>query len=149
MASILIDKLLQTVVNRKASDLHIAVGQPPVLRLDGRMVRLETKVLEPDDTVGLMKSIAPERCQRELQEAGGSDFGFAFGDQARFRVSIFKQKGCVGMVLRQIPNKLLTMEQLGTPPVMVSMITRPRGLILVTGDGSASRRLSGPSTTST
>lgn len=133
MASILIDKLLQTVVNRKASDLHIAVGQPPVLRIDGRMLRLETKVLEPDDTTALMKSIAPERCQRELQEAGGSDFGFAFGDQARFRVSIFKQKGCVGMVLRQIPNKLLTMEQLGTPPVMVSMITRPRGLILVTG----------------
>jgi twitching motility protein PilT len=132
-SSILIDKLLQTVINRKASDLHIAAGQPPVLRLDGRMVRLETKVLEPDDTVALMKSIAPERCQRELQECGGSDFGFAFGEQARFRVSIFKQKGCVGMVLRQIPNKLLSMDQLGTPPALKPLLTRPRGLILVTG----------------
>ena len=133
MASILIDKLLQTVVNRKASDLHIAVGQPPVLRIDGHLHRLETKVLEPDDTVALMKSIAPERCQKELQEVGGSDFGFAFGDQARFRVSIFKQKGYVGMVLRQIPNKLLSFKDLGTPPVLAQLIMRPRGLILVTG----------------
>jgi twitching motility protein PilT len=133
MAAILIDKLLQTVVNRKVSDLHIAVGQPPVIRLDGRLVRLDTKVLEPEDTVALMKSIAPERCQQELQEVGGSDFGFAFGDQSRFRVSIFKQRGNVGMVLRQIPNKLLDFKALGTPPVLQKLIMRPRGLVLVTG----------------
>ncbi len=133
MASLLIDKLLHTVVQRKASDLHIAVGQPPVLRIDGHLVRLETKVLEPEDTTSLMKSIAPERCQRELQEVGGADFGFAFGEMSRFRVSIFKQKGCVGMVLRQIPNKLLTFDDLGTPPVLKTLIMRPRGLILVTG----------------
>lgn len=131
--AILIDKLLQTVVNRNASDLHIAVGQPPVVRLHGRMVKLETKVLEPEDTVSLMKSISPERCQQELQEVGTSDYGFAFGDQARFRVSIFKQRGNVGMVLRQIPNKLLSMDQLGTPPIMKEIIMRPRGLCLVTG----------------
>ncbi len=64
--------------------------------------------------MALMKSITPDRCQQELQEVGGTDFGFAFGDLARFRVSIFKQRGNMAMVLRQIPNKLLTMEQLGT-----------------------------------
>jgi twitching motility protein PilT len=133
MATILIDKLLQTQVNRDASDLHISVGQPPVLRIDGRLVRLDTKTLEPDDTVALMKSISPERCQQELQEVGGSDFGFAFGDQARFRVSIFKQKGHVGMVLRLIPIHMMTFEDLGTPPVLKELIMRPRGLILVTG----------------
>lgn len=133
MGNILIDKLLQTVVNRKASDLHIAVGQPPVLRLDGRLKRLETKVLTPEDTVALMKAIAPERSQRELQEVGGADFGFAFGTAARFRVSIFKQRGNVGMVLRQIPNRLMSCEELGTPKVLTELITRPRGLILVTG----------------
>lgn len=133
MGTLLIDKLLQTVVNQGASDLHISVGQPPVVRLHGRMRKLETKVLTPDDTVGLMKSIAPERCQQELQEVGGADFGFAFGGAARFRVSIFKQRGNVGMVLRQIPNKFLTMEQLGLPPVCKELITRPRGLFLVTG----------------
>jgi twitching motility protein PilT len=133
MGTILIDKLLHTVVKRKASDLHIAVGQPPVLRLDGIMKRLETKVLEPEDTVALMKSIAPERSQKELQEKGGADFGFAFGDAARFRVSIFKQKGCVGMVLRQIPNKMLNFTELGTPPALKDLCFRPRGLVLVTG----------------
>ena len=133
MGTILIDKLLQVVVNRKASDLHIAVGQPPVLRLDGHLVRLETKVLEAEDTVALMKSITPERCQQELQEVGGADFGFAFGDMARFRVSIFKQKGNVGMVLRQIPTKLMDFSELGTPPVLKDLCMRPRGLILVTG----------------
>lgn len=133
MGTLLIDKLLQTVVNQGASDLHISVGQPPVVRLHGRMRKLETKVLTPDDTVGLMKSISPERCQQELQEVGGADFGFAFGSAARFRVSIFKQRGNVGMVLRQIPNKFLSMDQLGVPPVCKELITRPRGLFLVTG----------------
>ncbi|MCA9248921.1 MAG: type IV pilus twitching motility protein PilT, partial [Planctomycetales bacterium] len=87
----------------------------------------------PEDTLGLMKSIAPDRCQQQFQETGGADFGFAFGDQARFRVSIFRQKGNVGMVLRQIPVKMLTMEQLGLPEVFKRMILRPRGLVLVTG----------------
>src|SRR3990170_1934607 len=121
MASILIDRLLQTVVSRKASDLHITVGQPPVLRIDGRLSRLETKSLEPEDTVALMKSIAPERCQQELQEMGGADFGFAFGDMARFRVSIFRQRGNIAMVLRQIPLELWSMDQLMVPQVFKSL----------------------------
>ena len=133
MGTILIDKLLHAVVKQGASDLHISVGQPPVLRLHGRMRRLETKSLEPDDTVNLMKSITPDRCQQELAEVGGSDFGFAFGDYCRFRVSVFKQRGNVSMVLRQIPNKLLTFEQLGTPPIVRELCHRPRGLFLVTG----------------
>ena len=84
MGTILIDKLLQACVKQGASDIHIAVGQPPVFRLHGRMRKLETKVLEPEDTVALMKSITPERCQRELQEVGGTDFGFAFGEHGPF-----------------------------------------------------------------
>ncbi len=133
MSSVQIDKLLQTVVNNKASDLHITTGQPPVIRAGGRMLRLETKSLEAEDTVSLMKSITPERNQQELQEKGGTDFGFAFGEQARFRVAVFKQKGCVGLVLRRIPNEFLSFEVLGLPPVIADLITRPRGLMLVTG----------------
>lgn len=133
MATVLIDKLLQAAVKQGASDIHIVVGQPPVFRLHGRMRKLETKVLEPDDTMALMKSIAPDRCQRELQEAGSSDFGFAFGELARFRVSIFKQRGNISMVLRQIPNDKLTPEQLGLSDSVVEMVQRPRGLVLVTG----------------
>lgn len=97
------------------------------------MVRLETKTLEPEDTVSLMKSITPERNQQELQEVGTTDFGFAFGTKARFRVSVFKQKGKISMVLRRIPTEFLTFEQLGLPPVIVDLIQRPRGLFLVTG----------------
>ena len=133
MASIQIDKLLETVVKEKVSDLHISCGQPPVCRVGGHMVRLETKTLEPEDTVSLMKSITPERNQQELQEVGTTDFGFAFGTKARFRVSVFKQKGKISMVLRRIPTDFLTFEQLGLPPVIVDLIQRPRGLFLVTG----------------
>ena len=139
MPSILIDKLLQACVKQGASDIHLAVGQPPVLRLHGRMRRLETKTLESQDTMDLMKAIAPERCQRELQEQGGSDFGFAFGDAARFRVSIFKQKGNIGMVLRQIPNEFMTFEQLGLPEAVAGLCMRPRGLFLVTGPTGAGK----------
>lgn len=133
MASILIDKLLQAAIKQGASDIHIVVGQPPVFRLHGRMRKLDTKVLEAEDTQSLMKSIAPERAQRELQERGSADFGFAFGDLARFRVSIFKQRGNVSMVLRQIPNGMLTPQQLGLPEVVIKLVLRPRGLFLVTG----------------
>ena len=62
-----------------------------------------------------MKSITPERCQQELQEVGGTDFGFAFGEMARFRVAVFKQRGNIGLVLRRIPNEFLTFQQLGLP----------------------------------
>lgn len=133
MAFIQIDKLLETVIKEKVSDLHISCGQPPVCRMGGHMVRLETKTLEPEDTVSLMKSITPERNQQELQEVGSSDFGFAFGTKARFRVSVFKQKGKISMVLRRIPNEFLTFQQLGLPPIIEDLIQRPRGLFLVTG----------------
>jgi len=128
-----IDKLLETVVREKVSDLHITTGQPPVVRKGGRMLKLETKTLEPDDTVALMKSITPERNQQELQEVGGTDFGFAFGDKARFRVAVFKQRGQIGIVCRRIPNEFLSLEQIGLPPVIKDLLQRPRGLFLVTG----------------
>src|SRR4029434_9972054 len=95
--NVLIDKLLTTVIQLKASDLHISVGQPPVIRHQGRMRKLETEVLDDDDTTGLMKSITPDRCQQELQEKGGADFAIEFTDGVRFRVAVFKQKGSIGL----------------------------------------------------
>ena len=112
--NVLIDKLLTTVIQIKASDLHISCGQSPVVRHHGRMRKLDTKMLDSDDTVGLMKSITPDRCQQELQERGGTDFAIAFGD-TRFRCAIFRQKGTIGMVLRRIPSQFLTFEQIGMP----------------------------------
>ncbi len=132
-STIHIDRLLDTVVKQDASDLHLTVGKKPTLRIRGRLVELNTKVLEPADTVALMKSITPERGQNELQEEGGCDFGFAYGDAARFRVSVFKQKGNVALVLRQIPNELLPLDVIGLPMIVKDLIRRPQGLFLVTG----------------
>ncbi len=133
MSTIQIDRLLDTVIKTGASDLHLTVGRPPTLRLHGEMRNLQTKVLDPDDLVTLMKAITPERSQQELQEVGGCDFGFAYGSAARFRVSVFRQKGNLAIVCRQIPNKLLTFEQIGLPGAVSELVRRPRGLFLVTG----------------
>src|SRR3954453_2121532 len=133
MATIQIDRLLETTIRRGASDLHLAVGKPPTLRLHGHLRELQTKVLEPEDTVALMKSITPERIQQEYEETGSGDFGFAYGEEARFRVAIFKQKGAASLVLRRIPNKILTFEQIGLPEMARQICRRPRGIFLVTG----------------
>ena len=131
--SVQIDKILDLVVDKGASDLHVTVGSPPVVRLQGKLRALNTPPLTAEDTIALMKSITSERCQQELAEKGGADFGFGFGDKARFRVSIFKQKGNVGMVLRQISNKLLSLDDIGLPPAIKTLLNRPRGMFLCTG----------------
>lgn len=133
MATIQIDKLLEACIRMDASDIHITVGRPPVFRLGGCLRSLDTKVLGPEDTVALMKSITPEKNQQELQENGGCDFGFAYGDAGRFRVAVFRQKSFVTMVLRLIPSLFLSFEQIGLPKPIVGLCRRPRGLFLVTG----------------
>lgn len=128
-----ISDLLHLVVSEGAADLHLRVGVPPVIRLHGILERVEGPPLRPEDTEELMRSITSEDHIQHVRERGGADFGFAFGDLARFRVSIFKEKGNFGCVLRQIPSKLLTMEQIGLPPSARELLYKPRGLVLVTG----------------
>jgi len=133
MATVNMDRLLQACVTQGASDIHLVTNRSPVLRIDGQLRALETKVLEPDDTIALMKSITPERNQQELQEEGGTDFGFAFGEVARFRVSVFRQKGDISIVLRLIPTRIMTFEEIGLPKICSALCRRPRGMFLVTG----------------
>ncbi|MBI3268880.1 MAG: type IV pilus twitching motility protein PilT [Planctomycetes bacterium] len=128
-----LNKLLSLVVEKRASDLHLTVGIPPTIRLHGRLRPLNLPPLTPDDTVAFMKAITSERCQAELKEKGGSDFGFAFEKKARFRVAVYMQKGSVGIALRLIPSKLLTFDDIGLPPSVKNLLFKPRGLILVTG----------------
>ncbi|MCP4642321.1 MAG: type IV pilus twitching motility protein PilT [bacterium] len=125
--------LLRMLIDREGSDLHLAVEDPPVGRVHGHLQFFGEAPLTAEDTERLMKSIASVDNQQELQEVGGSDFGFAFEDVARFRVSILKQKGHVGLVLRLIPNKIMTFEEIGLPENLKEVINQPRGLILVTG----------------
>jgi twitching motility protein PilT len=132
-SSIEMNDLLQLTVDEGASDLHISVGLPPVLRIHGNLHPLECTALTGDDTERLMKSITSPDHQQKVREQGGTDFGFGFAKKARFRVSVLKSKGYVGLVLRQIPTDLLTLEQIGLPPQIKELLFRPRGLVLVTG----------------
>src|ERR1700761_4489671 len=125
--------LLQLVVSEGSSDLHIRVGVPPTIRVHGILHRVEGPSLAPEDTEELMRSITSEDHIQHVRERGGADFGFAFGELARFRVSVFKEKGNFGMVLRQIPNKLLELDKIGLPPSVRELLYKPRGLVLVTG----------------
>lgn len=125
--------LLNLMVEEGASDLHLAVGQAPTLRTGGSMLPVDGPPLTPDDTEALMMAITSDAHQQKLKVSGGSDFGFAFRNQARFRVSVFKGKGAYGMVLRQIPNKLFGLREIGLPDRVKDLLRRPRGLILVTG----------------
>ncbi len=127
------NELLELAFDEGASDIHLSVHLPPVLRIHGSLNPLDTPPLTPEDTERLMKSISSPDHQQKLREQGGTDFGFGFGNKARFRVSIFKTKGNVGIVLRQIPSALLTLEDIGLPPQVKELLFRPRGLILVTG----------------
>jgi twitching motility protein PilT len=125
--------LLDLVVEQNASDLHCQVGQPPTLRISGSMVPIEGPNLTPEDTEHLMLAITSDLHQQNVKANGGTDFGFAFMDKARFRVSILKSKGNYGIVLRQIPNKMYGLREIGLPDKIRELLYRPRGLILVTG----------------
>lgn len=125
--------LLELVVEQGASDLHLQVKQPPTLRINGTMTPVEGPPLTVQDTEELMKSITSSSNQEKLKTTGGADFGFAYMDRARFRVSVLRAKGAYGIVLRQIPNDIFTLSDIGLPDKIKELISRPRGLILVTG----------------
>lgn len=125
--------LLDLMVEQGASDLHIQVGQPPTLRLSGSMTPIDGPALTPGDTEKLMLAITPDGHVSNVKLNGGADFGFAFGDKARFRVSVLKAKTHYGLVLRQIPYKMFGLRDIGLPDKIRELLYRPRGLILVTG----------------
>ncbi len=133
MARLEMADLLDLVLEEGASDLHLPCFSPPMLRLHGEMTPLDVPPLQPEDTEYLMKSITSEANQQKLQQDGTVDFGFAFGDKARFRVSAFRARGNFAMVLRTISNNLLTLDQIGLPKACKDVLFRPRGLVLVTG----------------
>lgn len=125
--------LLTLVVEEGASDLHIQVGQSPTLRLHGEMIPVDGPNLNADDTEALVMAITSSERLQDVKSSGGADFGFSFMNRARFRVSVLKARGKFGMVLRQIPNDLFSLEDIGFPNMVKDLLKRPRGLILVTG----------------
>jgi twitching motility protein PilT len=127
------NQLLEICLSQNASDIHITVGRPPSFRIHGSIRSLKSPALTADDTATLIKQITSERGQAEISEVGSTDFAIGYLDKARFRVNVFKQKGRFAAVLRLIPSKILTFEEIGLPPLIKDLCTRPRGLVLVTG----------------
>jgi len=128
-----IEKLLQFVIAKNCSDLHLHVGRKPTVRLHGRLKELDTERLVPEDTEGFLQAITPERFLQEFQTTGSADFGYSFQDKGRFRVAVFRQRGNVSLSLRLIPMRLMTLEEIGLPPRVKELLGRTRGLFLVTG----------------
>jgi twitching motility protein PilT len=126
--------LLQEMIEREASDLHVTAGVCPQLRVDGEITNSSVEtVLTPKDTLQLAYSVLTEQQKKRFEFEDELDFSFGIQNLARFRGNVFKQRGCVAMVLRMIPFSVRTFEDLGLPPVVARLSERPRGLILVTG----------------
>jgi twitching motility protein PilT len=128
-----IHRLMDKVIEVQGSDLHIRVGRPPKLRVNARMGIMDGPAIQPADSDEMMKAITPQRNQLEFKEKGGTDFGVAHGDRGRFRVSVFRERGHVGIVMRLLPSRILSFEQIGLPDTVRALLHRPRGLLLVTG----------------
>lgn len=128
-----INALVEEALQRGASDIHLSVGRPVTYRILGELVSFDSSPLTPRDTEAMAGEIITEEQRRKIQEVGGVDFGFSFKDQARIRVSCFKEKGNYALALRPLPNRFFTFEEVGLSEGVIELLRRPRGLILVTG----------------
>jgi twitching motility protein PilT len=128
-----IDAFFKLMHEQGASDLHLVSGQPPALRIRGDMERIKYKVLENDELKAMLYEIAPEAKIKQFEETGDIDFGYEIPGVARYRSNFFMQKNGCGAVFRQIPEEIMTAEQLGLPNVISKLASLPRGLVLVTG----------------
>jgi twitching motility protein PilT len=126
--------LLEEMIEKDASDLHLVAGERPKIRVDGDIVSATSEeVLTPKDTLSLAYSVLTENQKKRFETENELDFSFGIQNLARFRGNVFKQRGCVSVVIRQIPFSVKTFEELGLPNVVAQLADRPRGLVLVTG----------------
>ena len=128
-----IGSLLDIIVAKNASDLHLHVKKPPTMRLNNKLIEMDKDTLTSEDTAAYVKTIATPEQQAEVEKVGGTDFGYAFNTKARFRVSIYRQKGNINLAMRLIPYKFLSFEELGLGTQIKELCHRLRGLVLVTG----------------
>ncbi len=128
-----LDAFFKLMVDQGASDLHLVAGSQPILRVNGELQRIRFPVLESDELKKMMYEISPEYKVKLFEETGDIDFAYELPGLARYRANYFQQKYGVGAVFRQIPDTILTVEQLGLPPVLHRLPMYPKGLVLVTG----------------
>lgn len=128
-----IESILLGSIEKEASDIHLTVGRPVTYRMVGDLVSVGDRPLTPQDTEAFAKEVTTEVQRKKIEEVGGIDFGFSFKDKARFRVSCFKQQGNYSLVLRLLPSKFYTFQDIGLPSQLIETLNLPRGLVLVTG----------------
>jgi twitching motility protein PilT len=128
-----LDAFFKLMVDQGASDLHLVSGSQPILRVSGELQRVRYTILESDDLKKMLYEVAPEYKIKQFEETGDVDFAYEIPGLARYRANYFVQKYGVGAVFRQIPDTILTVEQLGLPPVLNKLPLYPKGLVLVTG----------------
>ncbi|NPV26186.1 MAG: type IV pilus twitching motility protein PilT [Firmicutes bacterium] len=129
----LIQHLLEMVIAQNASDLHLTVGVPPVLRIDGHLTPIESEALTPEHTAELANQLFTPKLREKFNQDGQVDFSYSLPQRGRFRVNVYKQRGCTGLAIRLIPYRVPTLAELGLPEVLKTLTRRPKGLVLVTG----------------
>ena len=128
-----LDRLLAYAVERGASDVHVKVGSPPFIRIDGRLERIEHPAVSPVETERIAFAIMPKQRAEEFLATSDADFAYSVAGLGRFRVNVMRQRGSVGLVLRRVQSEIPSFEQLGLPPVVRKLAEHERGLVLVTG----------------
>ncbi len=128
-----IDELLQEMTSRKASDLHVKAGSPPVIRVDGELFLLDAPPMTPEDTKDVAASIMTDKQIRRFSEHNEIDFAYSAPQLGRFRVNVFRQRGSISMAMRQVATQIPSFEELHLPEIIKRLALEPRGLVLVTG----------------
>ncbi|MDQ1477651.1 MAG: twitching motility protein PilT [Actinomycetota bacterium] len=128
-----LDRLLAYAVERGASDVHIKVGSPPFIRIDGRLERIDHADVSPVETERIAFAIMPKQRAEEFLATSDADFAYSVSGLGRFRVNVMRQRGSVGLVLRRVQSEIPSFEELGLPPVVRKLAEHERGVVLVTG----------------
>ncbi|HZJ49000.1 MAG TPA: ATPase, T2SS/T4P/T4SS family, partial [Acidimicrobiia bacterium] len=128
-----IDELLSKMCEVDASDLHLKVGSPPVMRIDGELHPTSLPTLAPPDTESFAEAVFSDRAAEEFRATGEADFAYGKSKLGRFRVNVYRQRGSVSLVIRRVLSESPGFEDLGLPPVLSKLASEPRGLVLVTG----------------
>ncbi|WP_042345581.1 type IV pilus twitching motility protein PilT [Bacillus massiliigorillae] len=128
-----VDYLLRAAFELKASDIHMTVGVPPIVRINGDLKKYGKEVLSPQDTEAMAMHIMPKGMENVFKEKGELDFSYALPGVSRYRVNIYHQRGCIALSVRIVPTKIPTIEELELPAILKSIASKPQGLVLVTG----------------
>ncbi len=131
--------ILGQAVAAGASDVHLTVESPPLLRVNGQLVRGEGPVFSAGELAGMLDALLSPQHREALEKLGQVDFSYSLSGLGRFRVNVYRQRGSLSAALRVIPTRVPTLEELGLPPVLASLAARPSGLILVTGPAGSGR----------